>query len=373
MYEGRGQNQRNLILIYVFWLIPIVFSSVWLIYFKEAGLSNLDISLAYIMWPLSALFTIFAFSFAPSLDKRALMGCGALSAMISYIIILFFPPSFPLLALSFFIYGFSVFLFWVPFNILYFRGAVNSAATSSTLYFSVSGLLSILLSVVGGLVLQRWGGFSFFLISALLFLPVVFLIFLLKEEQYKNNLNSCIKETKGFRTLNFLEGTTTGVLAGGTIVSLSLLDQPFYLGIFIAFVTIFSILASFFMSYLSDKTKKRKLYINIFSVMTSLSTILMFFYSNVITWAAFSGIRNFFSALFWPFTTAILVDNKRDLSLLMSGREIFLNVGRVFGISVVILSIYALGDVRFSFVFLGFLLLLYPFVLSFKKSKITVS
>lgn len=367
-----NKDSKKIILVYILWLIPVVFSSIWLLYFKSAGLSDFDIALAYLMWPIAAVLTILLFAFLPPIDKRMLMSAGAVAALLSYLIILFFQPSFLLLAVSFFVYGFSVFLFWVPFNILYFRKSNEAAATDSTIYFSIGGLLSILLSALGGIVSEYFGWMFFFLASSILFIPVAVFVFSLKKEEYKYDSATCINGAAGFRTLNFLEGTLSGVFVAGTLISLSLLDRPVFFGIFIAFITIASIAASLIVSRISDKTKKRFFYMVVFGVLTALSTVSLAFFYDVASWAILSSLRNFLSSLFWPFTTALIIDSMRDMNKVMVSRELFLNIGRIFGIAIVVFSIYFFSDVRLSIVFLGLLFLLYPVFLKTKKHKIVL-
>lgn len=373
MFLQEKDERQQWLLLYVLWLVPVAFSGIWLIYFKNAGIADSDILLSFLAWPLSAIATILFFNFAPVVSRNLLLLAGILSAALSFFIIPLSQPSPLLLAASFFFYGLSVFLFWVPFNIKYFGFAGDSGAVSSTVYFSVGGLLSLLLAVIGGAVFEFLNPQAFFFSAALLYVFPALVVMWIKDGGYKHSIVGCIRESKGFRTLGFIEGTSTGVLAAGTILSLFYFaDRPFFLSLFLAFVTFFSIVASFVVSRLSDKMKKRKIYVLSFGVLSGVWTAAMGLAWNLVSWTGLSALRNFFSTMFFPFTTAIIVDNKRDLSKLMVGRELFLNLGRIFGIGAAVLSQVLFLDVRPSLIFLGAVALLYPLVLHLKKTSVFV-
>ncbi len=373
MFLQQKDERQQWLLLYVLWLVPVAFSGIWLIYFKNAGIADSDILLSFLAWPLSAIATILFFNFAPALGRNLLLLAGIFSAALSFFIIPLFPPSPLLLAASFFFYGFSVFLFWVPFNIKYFGFAGDSGAVSSTVYFSVGGLLSLLLAVIGGAVFEFLNPQAFFFSAALLYVFPALILMKIKDEKYRHNISECVRGSKGFRTLGFIEGTSTGVLAAGTVISLFYFaDRPFFFSLFLAFVTFFSIVASFVVSSISDKMKKRKIYLLSFGGLSGVWTAAMGLAWDLASWTGLSALRNFFFTLFSPFTTAIIVDNKRDLSKLMVGRELFLNLGRVFGIGAAVLSQVLFLDVRLSLVFLGIVALLYPLVLHLKKTSVFV-
>jgi len=363
------EEQKKWLIIYILWLIPLVFGSIWILYFKLGGITDSEILLSYLCWPVGSIFALFVSS---SFSKKTMMLFGILFAALSFLVIPFFPNQFFTLALSFFLYGVAV-LFWVPFNIKYFSFSREYAATSSTVYFSLAGLLSIFLVVVGGLFFNNFGPQVFFLVAGLLYLLPAIFVFEIKDERFRQDIIDCFNQARGFRTLNFIEGTMTGVVAAGTVISLLYLKTPVYLSIFIAFVSFFSIIASFVMSRLSDASRKRKFYITIFAAATGIFTSLMSLVGDLFGWAIISSLRNFFSNLFFPFTTAIILDNKQELAQVMTARELFLNLGRIFGIGIAALSQLALSDVRLSFFFLGILIFAYPIIVNMKRKTISVN
>jgi len=370
VYEQKKHEQKKWLIIYILWLIPLVFGSIWVLHFKLGGITDGEILLSYLCWPLGSILALAISSFF-SFSRKILMLLGILFAALSFLVIPFLPNHFYTLAISFFFYGLGVF-FWVPFNTQYFSLSRESAATSGTVYFSLVGLLSIFLVVVGGIFFNNFGPQIFFLTAGFLYLLPAIFVLKTKDERFRQDIIDCFNQARGFRTLNFIEGTTTGVAAAGTVISLIYLKTPVYFSIFIAFVSFFSIIASFVVSRLSDATKKRKFYITIFAAATGIFTSLMSFVGDLLGWAIASSLRNFFSNLFFPFTTAIILDNKQELAKVMTARELFLNLGRIFGIGIALLSQFVLSDVRPAFFFLGIILLAYPLVVNTKRKTISV-
>ncbi|MFH1221498.1 MAG: hypothetical protein V1492_00255 [Candidatus Micrarchaeota archaeon] len=369
-------EQKNpfgkLVVVYLLWMASIVFGNIWLLYFKAAGLSQMDLALSFLFWPLPALLSIWLFSYVPKIDYRVVMAFGALLAALSNFIIVIFPPSPLLLFVSSFLSGATCFFFWVPLNIKYFGASQQQAATLGTVYFSLSSILGIVVPVLGGGIWNAFGSQAFFLVAGTLFLLPAAAVFILEKGSYKHELGEALKETKGFKTLNFIEGLYGGILISSTLISLTYFKDPLYFGIFFSATTLFSVIASLFVSRMSDKTRKRRGYIAATSGLTGLATVAMGFATNLVSWYAAVGIRNFFSILFWPFTTAIIVDNRRDLSKLMVGREFMLNVGRVFGVVAVIAFQLVFSSVYPALAALGWVLALYPLVLELKRKHVSV-
>ncbi|MEM2948892.1 MAG: MFS transporter [Candidatus Bilamarchaeaceae archaeon] len=370
MLRGKEQLLR-LLLLYSLWVGANVFSgSLLYLYFKHAGMSNFDLLASFIFWPAAAIFLVLLLNKRMEGDHRFYMGIAIFLMALSYIALALLPPTKELLFFSTFILGLTCLLFWVPFNIMYFEQGVEQAATSSSIYFSMSPFLGLLLPVASAVVAEVFGFQILFILSALLFLIIFLELKAIKKRGYSYSAADGIKEIKGFRTLIFTEGVYGGgTTAAITIVTLLFFTKPLELGGFIAITTIFSIIASFFVSKLSDKVRKRRVYIILFGSALGLITIFTGFASNAALWFTANAGRNFFINLFNPFTTAILLDNKRDIDKVMLARELILNIGRLVGI-VLVLCLYILFSNMFiPFVVLGLLILTYPFIVWLKGKK----
>lgn len=373
--EEPGNTLKMLIAFYVLWIGAGVFAaSLLYLYFIDAGVGYSDLIASFFFSALSAILVILFLSNRSKTDLRKYMSSGIFLMGVSYLLLSMLPPARELLFLYSAVLGANFFLFWVPFNILYFELSQERAAFLGSVYFSMGALLGIFLPLLSGYVAENYGFSVLFLAASLVYFVLAAMVSLLKKREYFFSLSSGLKETKGFKTLVFIEG----IYGGGTMAALAVIPlfyfrEPVDLGIFISVTTVFSVIASFIISSISDKVKQRKLYIRVLGLGLGLTTMFSYFAKTAATWYTAVSSRNFFATLFNPFTTAIIIDSRKNINVMMVGREFLLNCGRVFGIAIVFCSSYFISDIHFSLLVLGFIIIFYPFVVEFKRKYITVS
>jgi len=345
------------------------------LYFKGAGVSVPDLVISYFFWAAAPVLVMRFLDGRKDLDMRAVLVAGILVQAAAYAFLLLFPPS----TLQFYIYSFLLgmdsFLFWVPFNIMYFEMSRGREAMLGSLYFAVNPLFGIFLPLIGGAMAAAYGYGSVFLLSAATYLVIAPLALLtLGKRGFSFRMKECLAGLKGFKTLIFLEGIYGGgVGAGMGVIALFYFTSPQQLGLYLSVTTIFSVLASFAVSRLSDKSRKRKGYIAAFGSGLGITTAIMSFANTAFLWSAAVSVRNFFSSLFYPFTTAIIMDNKRESAEgVFVGREWLLNTGRFLGVALVLFFTLALGSIHLSLALLGLAIAIYPAIIGLKKRHIRV-
>lgn len=363
----------NLMFLYILWNCAgvIGYSFVYL-YFKNAGLSELELAATYLFWALSPLAVMAALSGRKAeYSKLALAGIFLIG--ISYLLIASLKPTIWLLALHNVLVGSTCFLFWVPFNILYFGQSEKKEAISSAVYFAVFPGLSVVLPLLASFFVQGFGYSAVFAATAIIYFSCAILAIRFEKRAMHYELEECRKELKGFKTLILIEGIYGGGM-GVTLVLIPLIyfTKPEELGLFLSVSTAFSLVASLLISRVSDKNRKRKKYIGVFGSGLGISTIIAAMTSSASGWYLAASLRNFFSALFWPFTTSILMDNQRHMEKSMVGREFLLNLGRIIGMLTVIIFIL-FASIHFSLIALGAVLMAYPLIIELKKKHITVA
>ncbi len=370
-----NDSLRRLLLLYALWSAAIVFSgSLLYLYFKNAGLSELDLIASFLFWPVAPVLLILFLNKSKKTDFRGYMATAMVLQFIAFFVLFLFEPVKELLFFNTFLVGLTCFFFWVPFNIMYFELSKEMAATMSSIYFSLASLLGLIIPVASGVIAETLGFRILFLISAILFLLLLAAVRFVEKREYKYDFIDSTKETKGFKTLIVLEGVYGGgISAATTIITLMYFETPIELGVFLSMTTLFSVIASFIISKISDKAQKRKRYIVPSALGLGIATSLAGLATSAVAWFIAISARNFFATLFYPFTTTIMVDNKRNMSKLMVGREWLLNIGRIFGISIVLFCSAVFSTIHLSLVFLGFLILIYPLVIELKKRHISVA
>ncbi len=341
------------------------------LYFKSAGISDADIVTSFIFFSIAPLLVILALDNRKA-SSRALIWLGLAASGAAYALVALLPPTRELLFASSFLFGTTCFLFWVPFNILYFGISKGRAASLGTIYFSIGSLLGLALPLIAAGIAQDMGFATLFLASAALYLAPMAAALLLTDSTHSHQLKACMAELKGFKTLVLLEGMfSEGTFAAIAVISLFYFTTPMEMGVFLSVTTLFAVLASVVVSRLSDKSRRRMEYIKLFGPGLGLVTFLGAFATNAMAWYGAISARGFFASLFWPFTTAIIVDNKRDMAKSMVSREFMLNVGRIIGVGIV-LSCALFLDIYLSLAILGVCIMAYPFVIELKKRHIKV-
>ena len=364
----------RLLVVYTLWIAAAVFGTSFIyLYFKNAGVAEPDLITGFLFWYSSALLAIYILN-KKKYDLRRLMLVGILTQLLSYASLIIFSPAKELLFLYSFLVGTTSFLFWVPFNIMYFELSKGREALLGTVYFSMGPFLALILPLTGAAVIEGIGFDGLFFITCVTYAVLLLVtLYLVKRREQRYDLKECLKEAKGFKTLVFIEG----IYGGGTaavvsVISLFYFKTPTQLGVFLSLTTIFSIIASIIISRISDKTRKRQRYLNIFGVNLGVVTALAIFVGNATGWYVITSLRNLFMNLFYPFTTAIIADNKRDMLRIMVGREWILNAGRVVGIFITLFCTISLSNMPLSLGVLGAIILAYPVVIELKKKHIGI-
>ncbi|MDD5171666.1 MAG: hypothetical protein PHF60_01370 [Candidatus ainarchaeum sp.] len=341
-------------------------SGLFNLYFKNAGISDADIITSFIFFSIAPLLVILALDNRKA-GSRVLIWLGLAASGAAYALVALLPPTRELLFASSFLFGTTCFLFWVPFNIMYFGASHGRAASLGTVYFSIGSLLGLALPLVAASIAQDMGYGMLFLASAALYVIPMIAALILAESTHSHQLKLCMDELRGFKTLVLLEGAySEGTFAAVAVISLFYFTTPMEMGVFLSITTLFAVLASVVVSRLSDKSRRRMVYIKLFGPGLGLVTFLGALASNAVAWYGAISARNFFASLFWPFTTAIIVDNKRDMAKSMVSREFMLNVGRIIGIGIVLFCSLFL-DIYLSLVILGVCIMAYPLVIELKK------
>ncbi len=365
----------RLLVSYLLWnAAGVLGGSLLFLYFKDSGVSPAELVFSFLFWAIAPILIISYFTGKKNLDMKNTLIAGVMVQTISYFALIFFPPSALLLYAFSFCMGLNCYLFWVPFNILYFELGKGKEASLSSLYFAINPLFGILFPVIGGVIAQFQGfGLVFFLalILYLILIPVAYLS--IERRTFSYSLHSCLPDLKGFRTLIFIEGIYGGGIASSVaVISLFYFTKPSELGAFISATTLLSLVASFIISKVSDKSGKRKSFIALSGSALGLATTAAVLATTAIGWASAISLRNFVSALFYPFTTAIIMDKKLNLESTMVAREWLLNYGRVAGIIIVLFSSIVLSDIHLSLPLLGLVILFYPLIIAGKKSNLRI-
>ena len=372
---SNNNSLQDLLIVYLLWnAASVVGTSFIYLYFKNSGLGFQDLVTTLAFWSLGALAVMLILNKRKTSEMKLFMLLGILFQLLAYLLVIFLQPFRELLFTYSFLFGTASFLFWVPFNILFFEFGKDKMAWFGSIYFSVNPMLAMFLPVIAGIIAQNHGFSPVFGMAGILYVILFAVVLLLvKERVCSYDIASCLAVLKGFKTLVFIEGIYGGGMAATLlIIPLFYFTTPQDLGVFLSVTTIFSVVASFMLSKFSDKSGKRKNFIILSGSALGITTAVAAFATTAIGWVSIISVRNFFATLFYPFTTTIIMDNKINIFDSMIGREWLLNLGRFLGVIITLAFIIFFSDIHFSLLFFGILISIYPIIIELKKKHIIV-
>jgi MFS family permease len=303
-------------------------------------------------------------------DSKITVPLGILSVAFGYLMLVLFGGIIGGTAI-YAIGGLCFFLFWVPFNSMWFGLNNKKNAGHSTLYNAIMMATSLIMPILSGYIAQFFGFNAVFVGTVvILIITAIAATKLVPQKKAEINFSKAIEHLSGFRTLIFLEGFhQVAPVFLVFIITLQYFPKPADYGLFISLATILSIISSFILARISDKSGQRREFILMFSVGLAISTFLAAAANDVLWWFIAVSLINFFRVIFFPFPLALLLDKKANIPELMYSREIFLNIGRSASCVMSLLLYLATGSLAISFIVAGISMLAYALTFEFVKVK----
>ncbi|MFH0738058.1 MAG: MFS transporter [Candidatus Micrarchaeota archaeon] len=360
---------KDLLLVYILWVAawsPV--SSMLYVYLFNSGMPIADIFLSSAFVYLASLLTIPLFR---GFTVKNFMIAGFVISALSILSLFLLPMPYAGFV-HLFLSGTTCFIFWVPFNTMYFEHRKGNNAQLGALYYAISPITSLLLPFLSGWFAQSFGFPVLFALSALVFLAAAALAFpKIENRRYPCSYLGSLKAISGLKTMFFLEGFAGMVMVSVTLPVMLLLftDKPFEIGAFNSLLTIFAVAAMFVTAKMSDLAEKRRGFILPVVLMFALSAVLASLADGIMLFFLASGLVGLFSRIFFPLPFALAVDNSKDLASTMVGREIMLNLGRLSGILAAHLIIVNYS-IQAALLFQGAALLLYIPIFENRKHKL---
>ncbi len=312
----------------------------------------------------AALFIILKKQFEAPFDLRL----GFLLILAS--LFLLFLPFSPLVVL--FIYTIvrisGVIMFFVPYNILFFRSTQESKRLHKmTVMWSIGSVVGIIAPIIGGYIFFRFGVGIFVGIAIGILCLALFLTLFIKKEVYKYKFIEVITHLKGVRTTTMIDGASeniSGILI--TLYLLSFIKDEFDFGKLLSVIALMSIIFSFKLASFSDKYNKRFEFIWPLSFLSAVIMISFYFVSSFWAVIILVILFKFVSTLLNPVRSNIILDKIDNVPLTWIARDVFLNVGRALALFFVFVISYY-GFLNESFIFAGLLFAIFPFIVYRKK------
>lgn len=341
------------------------------LYFVHAGYDFMDIALYFALSFITAGVVIMALAQKQRhfRDYEKLMQIGLILKMLIFLSAIFIFIK-PMLFLVGVLHGIMTVFYWVSMNIYFFkfRSEGKNAAHSGS-YFVMWPLLGALLPAFSGIAAEKYGMASVILIAAAIMVPAIILSTGIKQRTEINiDFRKFVENTKGLKTIIFLQGVWEGIdWIVVPLATLAFVPGVAAYGAFYAYLGFFGIVAFFLLARLSDKLKKRAVFLYPVTVLMAIATILSGFSSGFLEWGLYRGAVSFLVNLFSPFALTVVVDTSKNIDDSMISREFFLNFGRALGAAIVALMLAFSFELKSALIVSGAILLLHPLFLHKKK------
>ncbi|KKQ28132.1 MAG: hypothetical protein US42_C0002G0087 [Candidatus Magasanikbacteria bacterium GW2011_GWC2_37_14] len=300
----------------------------------------------------------------------------AFSLMAIALLILFLPLPIKYLLILYTAVAYSgTILFFVPFNVLFFKeGNKSKNLQHITFYWAIMIIGGIVGPLVGGYLLASVNLIYFVLVSFLILLFVVCLVKYLPVEIYLVEKKKLFSTLKGFRTITILDGALHKVnTITIVILSLQFITNAFSFGKFLSLVSLVALVFSWQTAKISDRLNQRMFFLWPLCMVTGLVTFSLYFATSFYLFVALALVLKALTIMLEPMRSNILQDKAdKNNPLTWISRELFLNSGR----SVLWLTAFVLWYFNWQsllFIIMGSLYLIFPILVRYKNVYVAKS
>lgn len=257
--------------------------------------------------------------------------------------------------LSSVIAGITIHLLYTAYNYAHFSNTKSgNVGVSSGIMFSIPRIIGVVLPLVAGYII----GLNItilWLLSGILAICTLFTIPALDDFQMNYSLKKMIQSTKSVRLFLIYEGIWSALIfAIIPIYTLTFIHKPESFGIFIAYIGLAGFIANMVLGKLTDRLKKRSVFLYPVTIILAVITYAFpYFQSSLWGWLIIAGLTTFFTPMFWNLTCALVIDNTDHHDESIPGRELFLDIGRLIGLSATVVSFIYESQPTYIFLFLG--------------------
>lgn len=336
------------------------------LYFLNKGYSFLDIALYFALSFITSVLLIMA---VRSFRSTKSMRIGLLLKIAVFLAAAFLIAKPMIFAIGI-IWGIMTICYWMPLNVHFFKFRTEGKnAMHSGIYFLMWPVLGALLPAAAGIAANSFGMLAVLLSGAVLLVPAVIISLGIKEESsIEINFRDFIGNTKGVKTILFLQGIWEGVdWVVVPIVTFAFIPKTVSYGTFYSYLGVFGVAAFLLLARVSDRIKKRAVFLYPVTAIMAAFTILSGLSASLLEWGIYRGAVSFLVSIFSPFALTVVVDVSKNIPDTMISREFFLNFGRASGALIVASILLFWGNIKLALVASGLILLLHPLFLAAKK------
>jgi hypothetical protein len=337
--------------------------SMLLVHFKR-HFSFEEILIGYALFFFAPLPLIF---FARRIRTRAFLALGFVLRG-ACVVIFAVRPTLPLMLVYYFVTGFIIFLFWVPYNIRYFilSHSANRATLAGHLVV-VGPILNTFIPITSGLVIARLGIPYLMAGGVALAALMTYKAWRLPLLDFEYGFRDVMRRAHGLRFLKFVQGVWESGNMVIPLYGLTFLRTELEFGAYLSYLGLVGVIGALIVTRISDRQARRLKYFFPFVIALAFLTMSLAAARTLGQWAVLSGLVGVASTMTYPFLFAVVLDRIKDKAGAMIAREFMLNAGRVAGYLAILLITALTGSMVWGFLFTGLSLLTYPVLLVARK------
>jgi len=334
-----------------------------ILWLSKNGFNFSNIVVYYLISYVVAIISIFILS-KIKMELKPTILLGVLLSALSVAVLIDIHSSYQLY-ISAILTGLNVIFFWIPYNMMYFKySSEKKRGLNSGMYFLITPIVSIILQPFAGLVAEKFGFETVFLIGIFLYVIPIFITRFLPNFEFDLNIKKELVNT-GFNWPNLFQGFILRISYSLIpLFTLFFITTPKDFGNFFGYLAILATVASLINAYFSDKMKSRKIFFYIFTIFAVISFLPLAFIDNVHGWIIFTGISSLCIYLANPFWFAFSFDYYKNINVekTIVLREIFLDLGYVMTLLVIFIVFYFTSSTKISLIVVSLIACIFPVV-----------
>jgi MFS family permease len=339
-----------------------------ILWLSKNGFGFSNIVFYYLISYVVALVGIFTLR-KIKMELKPTILLGVLASALSVALIINISSIYQLY-LSAIVTGLNIIFFWIPYNVMYFKfSSEERRGLNSGIYFLVTPIISITLQPLAGLIAEKFGFQTMFLVGLSLYIIPIFLIRFLPDFEMNLKVKNELKRWK-FNWSTFFQGFTARInWSLVPIFTLFFISTPKAFGSFFGYLAIFAATASLINASISDRMKSRKLFFYLFTSLAVISLFPLAFVQNIFYWGIFAGVTSLCICLANPFWLAFNLDYYHEVGAekAMILREIYLNLGYITALLVAFIVFYFTSSVKISLITVSIIAICLPVVSYFQR------
>ncbi|OGI82819.1 hypothetical protein A3I95_02720 [Candidatus Nomurabacteria bacterium RIFCSPLOWO2_02_FULL_44_12] len=360
---------KRIYLFFFTYMASMFFAQTLVIFWlSKNGFGFFQLLIYYIVAYLVALAGIFFFP-AGEISARKSIFFGILFSMLQVFVLIKIFGVYQLY-LSGLFSGLNVIFFWIPYNAMHFKFShEDNHGLHSGMYYLITPILGITLQPLTGIVAEKFGFVTVFLIGVSLYIIPLILLRFLPSFAYEINVKKYFL-LHSFNWSTFFQGMMSRVnYSFIPIFTLFFVKTPRQFGNFFGYLALMTAVASIINGHISDRMKNRKIFFYLTSTLSVLSFLLLPLAQNSYQWHIFAGIGSLSITLASPFWLAFNLDHYKGLGIekTMALRELFLNLGYVATLAVGLVIFYFTSSAKTSLTIITLICLLLPVVSYYQR------